>query len=195
MSNFIKNYIPIIFFLVIGAFFYSYAVSRDVEISAGVYSCVVGITVKPEKRIPPINNWSNFNSIEIRNQLNVPVTNLNLNMNNLGFASFNLCSEDIFIPEGVYNFYVRGFSHLRKLYPNIDTFNFQSVNIDLSGTNNFLVAGETSNIFDNYINALDISTQVSNIYSNDLKNDLNRDGLVNAMDISITITNYYKFGD
>lgn len=171
------------------------AASQQVNISASVYTCNLTLTVRPEKRIPVLNNWSNNNFIEIYNSSNNLVASFNMNMNNFGIASIDLCANNIFLNEGTYNFYVRGFSHLRKLFPNVFTFNLQNVNLNLTGTNNFLLAGEISNTFDNTINSLDISRLISKIYTNDIKSDLNRDGIVDFLDINIIIVNFFKNGE
>lgn len=123
-----------------------------------------------------------------------------------------------------YNIFAKGYSHLNQYYPDVNIrlspinsvnpqtndFNqggqktithpsrpFSSLLItdnSLNNKRNFL-AGETSGIFDNYINSLDISTQVSNYNStNNEKNDLNGDGVVNSLDISMTSFNVFTEG-
>ncbi|MCS7317421.1 MAG: hypothetical protein NZZ41_03750 [Candidatus Dojkabacteria bacterium] len=172
------------------------AVSQQVLISASIYTCNLTLVVKPEKRLPVNNNWSNTNQIQIEDiNTNNIVASFSMNMNNLGIGTINLCANNIFLNEGNYNFYITGFSHLRKKFSNIYSFNIQNITHDLTGTNNFLLAGEISNTFDNKINSLDVSKLIDNMYTNDVKSDLNRDGSVNFLDINIIVTNFLKHGE
>ncbi len=170
--------------------------TKDIIINSTVSPCILYITVKPEKRIPAINNWDTFIDMDIYRSSNSSLlVSLNTPTNIFSKATLNLCDQSVFSTPGNYNFYIKGTSTLRKAYSNISTFNNYENFIDFSAGNSFLLAGETSNVFDNYINSLDLSTQIKNIYTNSYKNDLNQDGSVNSLDFSITITNFFKSGD
>ena len=112
-----------------------------------------------------------------------------------GEALVNACNEGLFLGSGEYLTRVRGFSHLTKNFEDIKaTGNITNVDYTEGETFKFF-AGETSNVLDNKINSLDISTQIEYLYSNNYKNDLNQDGKVNSLDISNTIDNFYLEGD
>lgn len=164
----------------------------QVDITAQVYSCELNIIIYPEKRIPQINNWDTLLDIQIfSNQ--TQVASFLVPSNNFGVANFPLCLNNYQLTSGNYNFYVRGFSHLRRRYINVTAFDTQTETLDLRPFGE-MFAGETSVVFDNYINVLDVSTQISNMYTSSIKNDLNQDGYVNTLDISNTITNFYLNG-
>jgi hypothetical protein len=113
-----------------------------------------------------------------------------------GFATMDFCSLGFAFPEDDYNFYVRGFSHLNKKFLNFRAFNPLETEIDFTVGGAELSAGETSVVYDNKINSLDLSTQISAFYSTtDIKNDLNRDGKVNSLDFSNSIYNLYDIGE
>lgn len=164
----------------------------QVDITADVYSCELNIIIYPEKRIPQINNWDTLLDVQISNTQN-QIASLTAPSNNFGVGTFPLCLNNYQLTSGNYNFYVRGFSHLRRRYSNVTAFDTQTETLDLRPFGE-MYAGETSAVFDNYINVLDISTQISNMYTNSIKNDLNQDGYVNTLDISNTITNFYLAG-
>lgn len=151
------------------------------------------IVVHPEKRIPRNSNWSNLNVVDIRekNDTNILITQV-VNTNNLGEGELAQIDIDNLSP-GRYDVTIKGVSHLKKLYKDIE-FRQNTFTMDLTPYGD-LKAGDTSVIEDNYINSLDISTQVKNLYTNDTKNDLNRDSVVNSADISNTLHNLYLFGD
>jgi hypothetical protein len=167
----------------------------EVEVTARIYGCLFEITAYPEKRIPRIGNWSTILSLD----LNSPTTNQSLSFqvttNSQGYATTDLCAIG-FTPEtGTFNLYLRGYSHLRKQFTNIDLFTYILTTLAFTNDNQQLLAGETSVIFDNKINSLDVSTQVNNLYTNSYKNDLNQDGKVNSLDLSNTSYNLYLTGD
>jgi len=169
------------------------------QISITVSSlCQASLIAYPEKRIPSTGNWSNLNEIEIYNSVNQKVGSLTLTSDNLGKMPVDLC-QDVQLSPGSYTFYIKGFSHLRRKIQNIQIQALNSVvpiDILLTTPDKLLLAGETSPVFDNKINSLDISTQIKAMYSTtSVKNDLNRDGKVNTLDISNTIYNFYKLGE
>lgn len=170
--------------------------TEDVTINASISSCILNLRSYPEKRIPSTNNWQNILEVEMideNQQLSVGV--FTVTTNNQGEANVNLCDQNINVVGGNYTFRLKGYSHLIKQYSNINTFNTQETTIDFTALGNDLLAGETSPVYDNKINSLDISTQINYIFTSDIKNDLNRDGKVNSLDISNTITNFFVIGD
>jgi len=174
-----------------------FAVAEDTTlISIKVISlCNLEIIVYPEKRIPSTNNWSNLNEIEAVSSSNQSLGKITLQADNQGKMLVDICTQYP-ISDGQYTFFVRGISHLRKRFSNIQIQTDNSnPSIQLGSLADSLLAGETSFVFDNKINSLDISTQIKVMYStSNIKNDLNRDGKVNALDISNAIFNFYKTG-
>ena len=158
--------------------------------------CLLNLKVYPEKRIPRTGNWDTLLTAEIYNSANTYIGTLQARSNSTGNAVFNSCAAGLTTPPGIYNFYVHGFSHLRKSFPLESAFDDNNRVIDLTTGGKILLAGETSNVFDNKINSLDASTQVRAFYkTDDEKNDLNRDGKVNSLDFSNTVYNFYRLGD
>jgi hypothetical protein len=169
--------------------------SDQVIVQATVSACSLTLTVKPEKRIPPVNNWGTLLTVDIYNQSGQRIFNYQVTSDKYGVGTVNICDHGVFLPPGIYRFFVRGFSHLRRNFGAHYTFDKSISILDLSSGGSLLYAGETSNIFDNKINSLDISTQIVHLFTNDNKNDLNQDGKVNSLDISNTITNFFLVGD
>ncbi len=167
--------------------------SGDVEIITGFYSCRLNIQVYPEKRIPRFNNWQNTIYVEIFSSSNQSLGTFQASTNNLGAANIDLCQLGFKLIGGNYTFAIKGLSHLRRVYPNVNTFFTKEVSVNLTNQPE-LQAGDTGIVVDNFINVMDITTQVAKIYTGDLKNDLNRDGQVNSLDISNTLTNYLLAG-
>ncbi|MCA9386585.1 hypothetical protein KC669_00980 [Candidatus Dojkabacteria bacterium] len=169
---------------------------EDVTVAANVVGCELELVVYPENRIPVSGNWGTSLNVEV--YLADPITYLGTTTSTSndpnGKGNFDLCSDSIFAGEDDYLFYIRGKSHLRKKYGPITTFGGVASYVNFSTTGG-LIAGETSNIYDNYINSLDLATQIATLETNDDKNDLNQDGEVNVLDISVTIGNYFKEGD
>ncbi len=168
---------------------------ESIDINATIQSCTIQLTVYPEKRIPVTNNWGTELDVEIYNSSGtLYLGTLTGTSNFLGTTFFDACDESIAPNPADYTIYVRGKSHLRTNYGAYELFDDSSSFIDLSDEAE-LIAGETSNIYDNFINALDVSTQIATLETNDDKNDLNQDGEVNVLDISTTIANYLTEGD
>jgi len=162
-----------------------------------ISECFVELIVYPEKRIPATGNWANTNKVEFVSQAGQSLGVITLQADNEGKMRFDSCVQYP-ISSGIYTVFVSGISHLRARFDAVTvnvsaTTQIPSINLTTSGQK--LLAGETSTIFDNKINSLDLSTQISAMYSTtNVKNDLNRDGKVNALDISNTIFNFYKTG-
>lgn len=172
--------------------------SENVEVSARVYGCHLDITARPEKR--HMNNFSTILSIDIFDNLDNYIDTAIVTTDVNGEGRVALCDQGIELDDSTnYNFYIRGYSHLRKVFANESAFSTALTVKDFwqSNPDNYLLAGETSNVFDNKINSLDLSTQIHKdiIFTNDYKNDLNQDGEVNSLDLSNTVYNFFEIGD
>ncbi len=172
--------------------------SENVEVTASVYGCHMDITARPEKRY--MSNYSTILSVDIFDNLDNYIDTATVTTDVNGEGRIGLCDQGIYLDDVTnYNFYIRGYSHLRKVFANEAAFSTALTVKDFwqGNPNNYLLAGETSNIFDNKINSLDLSTQINKdiIFTNDYKNDLNQDGEVNSLDLSNTVFNFYKVGD
>ncbi|MEI7604364.1 MAG: hypothetical protein WCJ19_05075 [bacterium] len=170
--------------------------ATDVQVSARVAGCNFTLIAKPEKRMPRTDNWSTILKVDIYNNSDQSfVGTFTTLTDNFGTSNVDICSLGFTPAPGNYDFLLRGYSHLEKAFLGLSTFNYASNTIDFSSGGQVLLAGETSNIYDNKINSLDISTQIRSMYSDDYKNDLNQDSKVNSLDISNTIYNFYMVGD
>lgn len=175
-----------------GYFYFYIGGENQVSIGASV-NYTVALTFIPEKRIPPTNNWSNQNNIQIRNLANT-TTLYSTNLTTSSAGQTNLSGINVStVPAGNYLLSVKGFSHLRKNFP-IALFQAESSN-SFTNTVEYLLAGDTNPSNDNFVNTLDDSYLKQNIYTSSLKNDLNRDGIVNSLDLSILTYNIYVEGD
>lgn len=170
------------------------AQSEEVTIRASLSGCILNITVYPERRLPVVGNWDTILNVEIFDASDSVLVAFPLTTNTSGFASADLCSMNVYPQAGNYTFYIRGFSHLRKKFPNKVTFTLFTNELNLTSDGE-LLAGETSIIYDNYINTLDLSVLVKFLFTSDYKTDLNQDGKVNSLDISILLKNLFSFGD
>jgi len=169
------------------------ASTDQLKVTAQVDSCIVQITVHPEKRIPSTNNWGTILRVEIYSGSSY-LGSYQVTTDSSGTGTANICSSNLKVLPGNYNFYLKGYSHLRKAFLNYPAFSTTKTTLNFATAGN-LLAGETSVIYDNYINSLDLSTQINHLYTNDYKSDLNQDGKVNSLDISNTIYNFFKHGD
>lgn len=155
------------------------------------FNCTIRIF--PEKRIPRTGHWMNQNIIEIRQVgTTTPLVTQVVEMDANGEGVLNPI-DPISLPPGNYDIAIKGYSHLREVFSNYP-FTQNTIYFDLSLTGRELFAGDTSVASDNYVNSLDISNNVRNVYTSDLKNDLNRDGVVNSLDMSNIVTNLYMNG-
>jgi len=164
-------------------------------IKADIYGCDMDLTVYPERRIPAANNWATDLVVYIYDSGNTLLGTLTGTSDNAGLLTEDLCSQGIYLTSGTYNIKVRGKSHLTKGFNSINGFTYYTNSIDLTGGGERLLAGETSLVYDNYINGLDLSTQIKALYSGNDKDDLNQDGIVNSLDISNTLSNLLTTGD
>ncbi len=167
--------------------------AETVHITASIKMQDFQLTVYPEKRVPPTNNWSTIIDFRIVNSSNGNLLfQTNLTTNNLGTTTYILGpAEDI--PSGNHRVYIKGISHLTKRYDNIP-FQQQHENFDFTPYGD-LLAGETNHANDDFVNSLDISSLVSEFLTADYTNDLNQDSIVDHDDIEIQIFNLYTAGD
>lgn len=166
----------------------------EVVIVATVTTCILEITIKPEKRIPREGNWSNQQNIIFYDQLYREAFSLeNIQTDNNGFASVDICELGIQVDPGIYSIYVKGVSHLGKLFINKGGFFNYTTTFNLAKTeDDYLLAGDY--LSQDYINGLDLNGAISKLYSNDSRADFNRDGTVNSLDLSNLIFNLHRSG-
>jgi hypothetical protein len=169
--------------------------SDGLNIVANVPGCILTFRVKPEKRIPSVNNWDTILKWRLLDKNGSLIYSEETATNTSGSATVDLCALGIYSQPDLYKFSFQGYSHLNRVYDNVYTFDKVVNEIDFGTTNRFLLAGETSVVNDQKINILDLSTQVRRFGTNDYKNDLNQDGKVNSLDFSNTLTNYYLQGE
>lgn len=168
--------------------------SNTVSISAYVKTAYVKFRVYPEKRIPRIGNWGTYVDLVLKNCTNNKTyTFKNIQTDSQGYGQIPIDSS-IVLWDGPYRWYVRGISHLNMKFNCYSAENLGNF-VDLTKEGQELLAGEVSVIYDNYINALDMSVLVKNIYKNNYISDLNQDGKVNSLDFSNQIFNLYTLGD
>ncbi len=177
----------------LGATLLNFTGSNQVTVTAMVPACLLTLNIKPEKRIPREGNWDTILNVEIRTSSNVPILNTSFPSDASGTGVYDLCANNVYFPPGAYTFLIRGLSHLTRVFENVDAFESnEQFSLVFSPE---MLAGETSIVYDNYINILDFVTQINNLYTADNKNDLNQDGMVNSLDFNNTITNFYVAGE
>jgi len=154
---------------------------------------VITIKIKPESRIPPINNDSLPIVVEVRQEgTTIPIATYSIIAANTGDAFLGTISIND-IPLGTYDIAIKGLSHLRKVFthqsfegPSIRTYTL---------TIPELAAGDTNPTEDNYVNSLDISYMSMHLYESDQRADLTNDGIINSLDYSALLKNLYSHGD
>lgn len=169
--------------------------AQDVFVNATVKSCLLSIKLLPEKRIPRENNWQNTYQIIFYNSLGQNILEFNkIVADENGILNLELCKSDFSLEAGTYTVYVKGFSHLGKIFIENDMFYNYKTELDFSNKlSDQLLAGDV--LDHNYINGLDLNVTISNLYSSNLKSDFNRDGIVNSLDLSNQIFNLHLSGD
>jgi hypothetical protein len=167
----------------------------DVNVTASVPACDLQITARPASREPAVNNWATTLTVNVKQLNGTSLFTLNSTSDSSGTAYYDLCTNNVSMMPGNYDFFIRGQSHLIKKFSSVEAFRYYATTLSFTNPTDYLTAGETSIVFDNFINGLDLATQLQKLYSTDVDNDLNQDGEVNALDLSITISNIYKSGD
>lgn len=99
------------------------------------------------------------------------------------------------VPSGSYDITIKGYSHLVRLASNIHLDKFIQVDFTNNGQTPLFCGDINLDSGDNKVNALDISILVNNFSTNNLRSDLNQDGVVNSIDISNLLTNFNLVGD
>lgn len=171
------------------------------EASGASQSALVGITIEggrlefkvyPEKRAPATGNWDTIAKLTLKD-CNTGNTAYNFSDIETSAEGIGMVAEPI--QAGNYQFSIIGASHLNRVFDCYNITGDALTYIDLTPENKLLLAGEVSNVYDNYVNSLDISVLVSDLYSGDYYSDLNQDTEVNSLDLSIQVYNLFKFGD
>lgn len=166
----------------------------DVVVGGFVSECMLRIRARPEKRIPPTNNWDTILDITILNTSNQTLYTTQIETDNSGYGEEETCTKGYIPLPGVFNFRLHGASHLSRMFSGESAFQENGSILDVTTGGRLLMAGETSRSFNNFINILDISNQLTKLYTNDYFSDLNQDGIVNSLDLSITAYNFYQSG-
>lgn len=170
-------------------------VEDEVQISAYIRATGMSFKAYPEKRIPRIGNWDTFADLTLVNCVNPAKTYQfnNIPTDTTGFGSV-VFSDDVFTFDGPYRIFVRGYSHLNRRF-NCYPIEEALTHIDLTLEGKELLAGETSVVYDNYINALDMSVLIRELFTSSYKSDLNQDTEVNSLDFANQIYNLFISGD
>ncbi len=157
-----------------------------------------GLSVRalPEKRFPFDGNFSTFLNIVIfQHGTGNEVFNETVTTDNDGYA-YGIDVSMLPTP-AQYDFLIKGYSHLKLRKNNITLTPAETQFVDFSeGSTVYLDAGDTngSALGDNYVNGMDLGAIARDIYGNDLRQDLNYDGIVNGIEFAIAVTNLYKWG-
>jgi|GEM_PF-2083522 len=172
-------------------------ISDNVQVSGQLYACKLELTTRPESRIPASNNWDTTLKIGFYDTNNTLVDTITAPSDNFGKTTLDLCAAGYKYVGADYTLLIKGYSHLTRKFTNVRPFDYLENSLLFTNPNQYLLAGDTSVVEDDAVNALDVSTQTRQdiIYTNNNKNDLNQDGVVNALDYSITMRNYYKLGE
>ncbi|MBN2100489.1 hypothetical protein JW710_01145 [Candidatus Dojkabacteria bacterium] len=167
----------------------------DVEIRAFIRMQEIVFRVHPEKRHPDLHHWSTYADFTIENPSDGSTVyhwDAVLTDHTNGDGRIELDPTEV-VNSGVYNILIKGRSHLSKRYEGI-------VLEDISETLDFtpygdILAGDTHNSRDDFINSLDISTLIIQLGTGNYVCDLNQDSQVNSLDLSNQVYNIGKAGD
>lgn len=167
------------------------------EVSVSAFVRVTGMTFRvfPEKRIPRIGNWDTFVDLVLVNceNPNKTYTFLNIPTDELGYGYVPF-SYNVFTLDNPYKVFIRGFSHLNREFNCYDiVHSIEHIDLTLEGKE--LLAGETSLVYDNYVNSLDMSVLIKDLFTAEYKTDLNQDGKVNSLDFANQIYNLFTAGN
>lgn len=146
----------------------------------------------PEKRWPRSGNWSTRGAVELRE---VATSNVlyedTVATSDLGVGAVTFDTA----PVVNYNISFKGLSHLRKILRDVPlSGGVNSLDFTLANTF-YLLAGDVHRSSDNMVNALDISTLLGSLSTENEVTDLNRDTGVNSLDINILLANLMVRGD
>lgn len=147
------------------------------------------ILVDPEKRVPPTGNDSVEVEIQFRSVGSpTPIYSTTVTTDSSGLTP-GLSLDPMLLPDGNYDIAIKGISHLNKLFSNVTLAPLMDLSVPQ------LYAGDSHPSSDNYVNSIDISYEIINLYNSDVRADLNRDGKINSLDLSIQIYNLYEYGE
>lgn len=148
----------------------------------------------PEERIPAVGNWDTTADVTLEDCTTTATRSFeDISTNTQGEGTISIPSS-VPLPPGDYRFFIHGYSHLNEEF-NCYALDGAEPSVDLTLEGKELLAGETSNIYDNFINSLDMSVLVSDLFGSEYLTDLNQDGEVNSLDFSTQIDNIFVTGD
>jgi len=166
--------------------------TEDSIVVSAVLPYYISLTVKPEGRDATNNNEIEIN-VKIVNHNNFnAIIDETLTTNFSGFVDLPSVNPDTFTA-GNYDIYIKGSSHLTSKFTNKTIGPIAISDHDL--TSKVLRAGDAHPIADDYINSLDISYIINNFGTNDIRADLDKNGIVNESDIELLLNNLYQKGD
>lgn len=195
LRNKYKIILRVLLLIMLFGVFNSFVEAKSSQVGATVRLVQIDFVTHPEKREPPIGNWDTFVNFQLRDCAthNTDWEYDNVETNTTGSGTIVVPIEDN-IEKGDYIISIKGYSHLTKEFEcRYFADNVYEV-LDLVAEGE-LLAGDTSNVIDDFINSLDLSKLVTNLYTNDYKNDLNQDTFVNSLDLSNQVYNLYLSGD
>ncbi len=150
------------------------------------------VKAHPEKRWPQTGNW--------HTELDVKLWD-NAAGNEIYAVTVNTDDQagegrvDLFeVPYGTYDFSGKGLSHLSTIVYALTLADETFVDFTYGLTFD-LLAGDVNSTRDDFVNSLDISSQLADLNADDVITDLNQDSLVNSLDINILLSNLNKWGE
>ncbi|MDF2379234.1 MAG: DUF4215 domain-containing protein [Candidatus Gracilibacteria bacterium] len=147
----------------------------------------------PEKRLPATGNWEHDGKLSL---YETGSTNLvktwDVVMNDGGQNRQTI--DDVAL--GPYKALYKGMAHLSRRLDVVDFTNLDDLMVDFTeGGAQYLLGGDAHVSQDDYVNGLDISALVTQLYGPDRIADLNADGMVNSLDMSMMLVNLYRSGE
>lgn len=152
------------------------------------------VIVKPEKMVPPTGNWD----IPIELWLYPPGSTTAAYNWQFTTLSDGTYIQDINSPLSGSEFHAvaKGISHLSQRLDFEDFSSMTNKILDFAeGGAVLMKAGDVHSSKDDFVNALDISATVIELYKSEINADLNGDGMVNALDLSVLLGNLYEVGE
>jgi hypothetical protein len=167
--------------------------AADVKVTASIDYCL-NILTTPEKRIPPTSNNSVEQVVWIRPEgSSVPIYTTTVTSDSEGLAIVCPVSANL-ITTQYYDILIKGISHLRRSFLH-QNFRGAGAGLTFDLRSPLLFAGDSHPTADNYVNSLDVSYEILNLYSSNLRADLNRDTTVNSLEFPTLISHLYAYGD
>lgn len=155
----------------------------------------------PEKRVSGRLNSRVI--IEVRSPGNVSGPSLFKDIVDTDSSGMYEGELDLGVTSGVYDIYVKGFSHLKKMVHNyyltggINYIDFTTTNDLLAGDVNVVDGSDPMLEGDDIVNSIDLGMLIEKLdLGSDIeKTDLNKDDTVNAIDLGIMIENLDQTGE